>query len=272
MEEENSVFGTDAKNADDFDSEEKFDFCHKNKENNITDSSKELTDYTDLLSQDVPDLSEEEINAGIEKILKTTHPTEKKSVSEKSKKVTFKVLFIAAMLSVILLFSGFCAVGNSHDISIENGFATFAKDTVKIVFFGEKEEEFIPVSVLLTDLEQHGYKDIAFPQEFATNLDKYKSNIPAYSDDITKQVLFSIYSDSATYSFGMYPLDEDTYDANYLGLNDAETLLINGIYVYLFSYDNGRITAEFIHDGYYCYFVTGGVSYSEMTRIVKTIE
>lgn len=271
MEEENSVFGTDAKNADDFDSEEKFDFCHKNKENNITDSSKELTDYTDLLSQDVPDLSEEEIDAGIEKILKTTHPTEKKSVSEKSKKVTFKVLFIAAMLSVILLFSGFCAVGNSHDISIENGFATFAKDTVKIVFFGEKEEEFIPVSVLLTDLEQHGYKDIAFPQEFIDNAGKYKVTLPDYFEDsFGKQVSFFIYGDVEKYSFSICSHDPTQNAYLYKNLDNVDTIVLNDVYVYVFEFDAAE-TIEFFNGEFY-YFISSNTPYSDMVKIAKSIK
>ena len=75
MEEENQVFG---KNAEAVDSNinlesEDFNFYHQNKEEakkNIDSSSADLSDFIDSLIQDIPDPSEEDVNAGIEKILK----------------------------------------------------------------------------------------------------------------------------------------------------------------------------------------------------------
>ena len=81
MEEENQVFGKDAEAVDNntnLESEDLY-FYNQNKEEakkNIDSSSKELTDFIDSLIQDVPVPSDEEISAGIEKILKTTHPEE----------------------------------------------------------------------------------------------------------------------------------------------------------------------------------------------------
>ena len=54
-------------------------FYNQNKEEakkNIDSSSKELTDFIDSLIQDTPTPSDEEVNVGIEKILKITHPEE----------------------------------------------------------------------------------------------------------------------------------------------------------------------------------------------------
>ena len=108
LEEENQVFGKDAEAVDsniNLESED-FNFYHQNKEEakkNIDSSSKDLTDFIDSLIQDTPAPSDEEVNAGIEKILKITHPEEQtKTVkTNKKKKVTFKVLFIAALLSIL---------------------------------------------------------------------------------------------------------------------------------------------------------------------------
>ena len=108
MEEENQVFGKDAEAVDsnmNLESED-FNFYHQNKEEakkNIDSSSADLSDFIDSFIQDVPAPTDEEINLGIEKILERTRPTEEHSKTNKNKKVTFKVLFIAALLSVLSL-------------------------------------------------------------------------------------------------------------------------------------------------------------------------
>lgn len=276
MEEENSVFGADAKNTDKINTEENFNFYHKNKETakkDIDKSAKELTDFIDSLSMDVPELSEEEINKGIEKILERTHPSERQSESvknSKSKKVTFKVLFLVALLSIVS-FSCLYVVGSSHNISIENGFVTFTKDTIKIVFFGKDNEEYITVDALLTDLELHGYRDILFPQEFVTNSDKYKVSVPKYSDDDVKQALFNFYNDSVVFKFAICRTDSSFRMLDYVDLNNAQTIDINGTYIYLFEMDNGEVTIDFEHGDYH-YCIQADLPISDMVKIVDTIK
>ena len=277
MEEENRVFGKPAGTTDKFDSEDNLDFYHTDKEfveKNIDNSIKELTELFDSSSHDVPDLSEDEINRGIEKILEITHPSETKSEptkNNKSKKVTLRVLFIAALLSVLSV-SCLFAVGSSHNISIENGFATFAKDTIKIVFFGEEKEEFITVDALLTDLELHGYGDILFPQEFVYNSDEYKVSVPQYNEgELIKQLSVDICNDSTIYYVSVQQTEETQLAYDYVDLNNAETINLNGCYIYVFEFDSGSTSIEFIYDGYY-YYISGYTSYSDMVSLAKTIK
>ncbi len=273
MEDESRVFGSDAKNSDTFDTEETFDFFRKEEtKQNIEKSAIDLTDFIDSLIEDVQSPSAEEVNAGIEKILAKTHPTEtpiEPKKSKKFKKVTSKVLFLVAVLS---LFSVFCiyVVGSSNNISIENGFVTFAKDTIKIVFFGEDTEDYISVDVLLTDLESHGYADIMFPQEFVTKSDEYKVRAPEYSnDDSGKQVSFNIYNDTSSYSFNIiYSKKQKIFD--YTSLKNAQTFEINDIYIYVFEH-NGCSTIEFMHNNYY-YSVNTDILFDDIVNVVKTIE
>lgn len=277
MEDEKRVFGEIAGDSDDFDLEEKFDLYHKNKEyskNNIDNSSKDLTDYFELVSQNVPEPSQEEVDKGIEKILKIIHPDEEKSEevkTNKSKKVTTKVLFLVALLSIVL-FSCLCVVGNSHNISIENGFMSFAKDTVKIVFFGEDEEEYITVDALLADLEQHGYKDIMFPQEFVANSDEYKVSVPEYSEsEFLKQFSFNIHNDNTTYYLSACSCDELQLTYNYVDLKNVETINSDGVDIYAFEFDSGFTQIEFIYDGYR-YHINANISYFDMVGLAKTIK
>ena len=276
MEEENQVFG---KNAEAVDSNinlesEDFNFYHQNKEEakkNIDSSSADLSDFIDSLIQDIPDPSAEEVNSGIEKILERTHPTEKHSKTNKKKKVAFKVLFIAALLSMIS-FSCLYVVGSSHNISIENGFVSFAKDTIQVVFFGKGEEEYITVDTLLADLEAHGYEDILFPQEFVNNYDVYKVSVPNYKKGNIGQVSFNVYGDVSDYTFGVYEYTDTSQSTNYKNLINAKTLVLNDVYIYVFEFDNGDCSIEFIYDGYRYYIHTKNVSYSDLVNIAETLK
>ena len=272
MEDESRVFGSDAKNSDTFDSEETFDFFRKDEtKKNIEKSANDLTDFIDSLIQDVPAPSEEEVNAGVEKILARTHPAEAQiqtSKTAKIKKVSFRVLFMAAILSVFMC-SCLYAVGNSHNISIENGFVSFAKETIQVVFFAPDEEEYISVDSLLTNLEENGYVNILFPQEFVTKSDEYKVSVPEYLEGELKQVSFDIYNDVSSYSFNIiYSESQQSFD--YTNLRNAQSFNVNGVYVYGFEH-NGYATIEFTYNNYH-YYISADVLINDICEIVNTIE
>ena len=271
LEEENQVFGVEAENKDDFNSEEKFNIYHKDKEDaekNIQASAKELNDFFDSLIKDEPDPTEEEVNEGIRKILERAYPEKK---TNKSKKVALKVLFIAALLSV-LSFSCLFAIGNSHNISIENGFLTFAKDTVKVVFFGEKKEEYIDVKTLLEDLRFHGYENVLIPQ----SLYHCKSSVPEYcmgtgAEGFNDCVTFELYNDDLSYSFKIEQIELGVELGDYyLGVDSAETLIVDDMHLYVFEFDSGFSSIRFVNDGYEC-IIHAEMSLSEMINTAKTI-
>ncbi len=276
MEEENQVLG---KSPEAFDNTENlesegFIFYNQNKEearNNIDSSAKDLTDFIDSFIQDVPAPSEEEIKKGKEKILAGIHSdpiqTEKKE-TDKNKKVTLKVLFLAAVLSVLSV-SGLFALGNSRNISIENGFSTFAKDTVQVVFFGEDEKEYISVDSLLLDLEKHGYDDILFPEEFIIKSDEYKASVPEYSGDDLKQVSFDVigYKSQYTCVFNKSKLQRKGV---YKDIINADTIDTNGLNVYIYEYDNSSLI-EFTESNY-VYSIFSNIPYSDMFSFAKTIK
>jgi len=276
LEEENQVYGKNADAEKNLESED-FNFCHQNKEKakkDIDTSAKELVDFIDELIKDVPDPSEEEKAKGIEKILQGTHPEEaeiKPVKSKKNKKTAFKVLFIAAVLSVVG-FSCLYAVGNTHNISIENGFISFAKDTVQVVFFGKDEEEFISVDSLLKDLEKNGFKDILFPEVFITNSDVYKVNVPEYySDEVGKQVTFNIHSKDSGFKFIIHSYNSAQQAFGYMEMDDLESVMIGDISVSVFEYENEPSVAEFVY-GNYRYYIRAEIPYSEMMDLVKTFK
>lgn len=274
MEEENQAFGKNAEAADNNINLESEDFCfyNQNKEEakkNIDSSSKDLTDFIDSLIKDIPAPSPEEVNAGIEKILERTHPTEKKQKTDKKKKVTFRVLFIAALLS-ILSFSGLYVVGSSHNISIENGFVTFAKDTIRIVFFGEENKEYITIDTLLTDLEAHGYEDVLLPERFITNYDEYKVSVPEYLDGVLRQASFNVVYDNSEYTFVVHKYDKRTQTLDYKEMENVKTVVVDDIHIYVSDFGNEYCLAEFKYERYR-YSVQAKVSYDEMVEFIKTI-
>lgn len=278
MEEENQVFG---KNAEAVDSNinlesEDFNFYHQNKEEakkNIDSSSADLSDFIDSLIQDIPDPSAEEVNSGIEKILERTHPTESKtetSKTNKSKKVTFKVLFIAALLS-ILSFSCLYVVGSNHDISIENGFVSFAKDTMQIVFFGEDKQEYISVDALLKDLENHGYKDIFFLEEFIVKSDEYTVSVPEYcNDELGEQVSFSVFDDIHTFLFTIHSFSISQHPFEYDEMENVRTEKVGDFDMYVFDFNNGDSAVEFLCENMR-YRIQVNAPYSEIFKIIKTL-
>ncbi len=278
MEEENQVFGQSSEAAESLKNLESEDFIfnHQNKEeakNKLDSSIQDINDFIGSLIQDVPDPSKEEVTAGIEKILEKTHPSEAPTVTVKTakkKKVTLKVLFVAALLSV-LSFSCLFVMGNHHNISIENGFVSFAKDTIKIVFFEDSDGEYIAVDTLLADLKEHGYEDILFPQEFITNSNKYKANKPEYdTDTFDKQFSTEIYNNDIGYSFFVCSCDEVQIAYDYVRLHNAETIDYNGIDIYVFNYEE-ESSIEFIYNGHH-YYINAYIPYSDMVDIAKTIK
>ena len=276
MEEENSVFGYDADNTNKLDSEEKFSIYHNKEEakNNIDISMKDLSDFVDSITQDVSDLSEDEVDRGVAKILEKAYPDEKvtkPSKNSKSKKATLRVLFIAALIS-IFFFSCVCVVGSSHNIGIENGFVTFAKDAVKIVFFGSDKEKSIDVKTLIDDLESHGFNNILLPQK----LYDYKSSVPVYSKGLEEagtkdRVEFELSNDSSLYLFKIEKVDSEGLMGNYFtGLENAETVIVDNLYIYVLAFENGLSYIRFVNEGYE-YLIQSDILLSEMVNTAQTI-
>lgn len=276
MEDENQVFGFDAENTNEVDSEEKFSIYHNKEEakNNIDISAKELEGFVDSIIADVPDLSDEEIKTGIENVLKKAYPTEevvKPSKNVKFKKITFRVLFIAALITAVL-FSCICVVGSSHNISIENGFVTFAKDAVKIVFFGSDKEKSIDVKTLIDDLESHGFNNILLPHK----LYDFKSSVPVYSKGVDEKrandrVMFELSKDVYSYFFEIKNIGSEGLIDNYFdSLDNVETIIIDDVSIYVFEFENGMSYIRFVYSGL-DYLIQSEVSLPEMINTAQTI-
>lgn len=284
MDEENQVLAeiAEAGEKDKNLESEDLNFSCQNKEEakkKLEASMKDIDDLFGSLLCDVPDPSQEDVRKGVAKILEHAE-TEKEQISEevqssqpgtekaaKGKKVTPKVLLLAALLS-ILSFSTLFVMGSRHNISIENGFMSFARDTVQVVFFGE-DERFISVDSLLEDLKSHGYDDIVFPQEFVTRSDEYKVSVPEYKNDAFSQVVFNIYCEERKINFNIYNYEVLQQNYEYSKLGDGDTIQVDDIIVNTFSFEN-EMVVEFTYNGYY-YLLSSTISYSDMLRIVESI-
>ncbi len=280
MEEENLFFGSDAGYDEKNDSEKNAVFIIKNKEElqeNADISSKGLTDFFDSLSKELPEPSDEEIESGIAGILEKTHPEAVESEpakTNKSKKVTLRVLLVAAILSA-LSFTCIFAVGSRHNIAIDKGFATFAKDAVKVVFFDEAdeaEEDYIDIKTLLEDLRVNGYENIVIPEAFYN----YKSSKPQYFELLEdsgayRYVTFELNNGISSFNF---KIDCGNFDENasfyFADLGSAETVEVNGLIVYIFEYDVGD-TAAYFTIGKYNYSLAAKISSAEMIDIAQSI-
>ncbi len=275
MDEEKFVFGNYAENEDVMNEENYFNLNNKNKaqaEKDIKNSAEELISFFEAASQDAAEPSEDEINRGIEKILEKAYPVAKPvqlPKEAKSKKVGLRVLFVAAILSILFV-TCIGVVGNTNNISIENGFVTFAKDAIRIVFFGADKEEFIPVDALLLDLKAKGYKDILFPEEFVNNSD-YKSTVPKYENSgLTKQVSFNITDGINEFSFFIYEHNSDLNEFCFPELDSAETIISNGNYIYLFELENEQFIL-FFYNGL-IFDIQFEAPYSDMLKIAESIK
>lgn len=276
LEEEIRFFGENAEKQKNLESEDNFDFNHTDKElldKKIDDAVKDLTDWLDSEPQNEIYLSDDEINNAIESLLEKTHPTEAPSSPEKTgrtKKVILRVLFIAALLSVVSVTCLF-AVGNSRNVSIENGFMTFAKDTVKIVFFGEEKDETITIDMLMADLKAHGYGDILLPQFFVESSANYSASVPEYvKDELNEQVHFEISDAESEYMFNISKTELLDASVSYKKPVDAETIVLNGVYIYAFEFNSATII-EFVCDGFY-YYISSDASLIDMVKIAESIK
>ena len=276
MEEENWFFGENTEKQKYLESEDNFDFNHTDKEllnKNIDDAVKELTDWLDSEPQSEIQLSDDEINDAIKRLLEKTHPAQAPSSPEKTgriKKVSLRVLFVAAILLVLSVTCLF-AVGNSRNVSIENGFMTFAKDTVKIMFFGEEKEDFITIDMLMDDLMAHGYDDVLFPQEFIVSSANYKSSVPEHvKDKLGEQVMFDIYDSENKYEFNISKGNFMDSAGSYVKLQNAVTVDCGDVRIYVFEFD-GTSVIEFVVDEY-SYSVNSPTPLSDMVKIAESIK
>ncbi|MBQ3137074.1 MAG: hypothetical protein IJB74_06280 [Clostridia bacterium] len=263
---------------------EDLNFSCQNKEEakkKLEASMKDIDDLFGSLLCDVPDPSQEDVKKGIAKILEHAE-TEKEQISEeaqspqpgtekaaKGKKVTPKVLLLAALLS-ILSFSTLFVVGSRHNISIENGFMSFAKDTVQVVFFGE-DERYISVDSLLEDLKSHGYDDIVFPQEFVTRSDEYKASVPEYNSEGFGQVAFEICCGETIYKTIICQLDSFQQPYDYINLYDSNIVMVDDISVNIFAFGNNDSVMQYEYSNHR-YYVQANIPYDKMEKLIKTIK
>ena len=274
MEDENQLLGVETDNSDGFNDE--FNIYHTNKEKDKSDigkSAKDLTDFFDSFIEGEPDIPQEEIDAGVAKILEKAYPDEsqvKPIHKAKKKRITLKVLFVAAVLTIIGI-TTLCVVGNNHNISIENGFVTFAKDTIKIVFFDKGEEELIDTDTLLMDLEFHGYENILLPGKLC----EYKSSVPIYYEGkenelLSKRVEFELSRNDSLYWFEIQPTAPETIDRYFVDIDNAEAIVVDDLSIYVFEHESKQSIICFAYDRY-DYWIMSEVPYSEMLDTAKTI-
>ena len=251
-------------------SEDFFDFLFKDDKKAVEErkaSFDEFTDFMEALSDDVPELTQEETDKEIEKILEKIHPSQADK-SKRYKKLSVRVLLVAAILFVLSI-SCIGVIGKRHNVSIENGFVTFAKDTVKIVFFGENEES-ISVDALLADLEANGYKDLLFPDEFLVNSDEYDVSIPRYLEGEVNQVNIDIYSSKYYYMLSISEYYNAIEPFNYIDINKGKTITVGDTTIYIFDFDE-TTTIEYFYKGYR-YYICSNAKFSDMLKIAESIK
>lgn len=226
-----------------------------------------------ISSEDVPEISEDEINGAVEKIIERVYPSELKTVQDKEhKKVKqiFKVLSGAAVFVFICLASLY-AVGANYDISMENGFFTFAEDTVKATFSGEKTQNNITTDLLLTDLASHGFDEILLPSDFTVNPGDYKVSAPEYHNDSSgRDVTFRISNSKNRFVFTIRKIDSSEHAASYEEHEGVKTLVLGDIRIYVFESD-GLSFIELCHKGF-SYRISSEISVSDMVKIAESIK
>ncbi len=275
LEDENKVFGPSTENNDDLQDEIWFSKSNiETKKAKLDKSAKDFTEFVTEYLSDVEDIPQEDVDRGVAEILKKAFPADTQAetkATKKTSKITLKVLFIAALLSAIV-FSTICVVGKSNNISIENGFVTFTKDAVKIVFFDKNNEGFIDVKTLTEDLTFHSFEDVVLPQKLCD----YKVSVPEYSkgSDMSESndvVVFELSNNTSSYYFKIEKSNSVKQISNYFSeLNDAENLVVDGIDIYVFEYEGGTSSVYFV-DNNYTYFIQSDVTMSEMINVAQTI-
>ena len=137
---------------------------------------------------------------------------------------------------------------------------------------GEEKDEYIDIKTLLEDLSYHGYENVLIPQA----MHHCKASMPEYCEGTGEEgmnysVSFDLYDGTFSYPFAIGKIEANVETGKYFqGVDNAETLVIDGVYIYVFEFSNGVSSIRFVNDGY-VYFIQSELSLSEMMNVAQTI-
>lgn len=191
-----------------------------------------------------------------------------KQTAKNKKAVLISLLIVLVILIISVV--GISVAGILKGANTDDGMVAFAKDTVRVVFLGEEKEQYISAESLLLDLENNGFTDILFPEEFSYNLDKYKFTVPRYSNTGIEQVSFDITFNESLCGFTITKEELAQQELEFVGLENAETMTINDVNFYIFDFGN-LISVKFEHNGF-CYDISSSCLYEDMIKIIESIK
>lgn len=240
--------------------------------NALDNSENELTEFIEILTQDAKEPEQSEIDSGIKKILKRAEQTDEPKEIGKSnvnKKLSIKVLFVAAIIVIVSICS-ISVVATNNDIKIRNSFVTFDGSNVHIAFFGDSNEKNIPIKSLLNDLQNKEFGKVLLVEEVAGLKSEYgKITLPRYENN-AKQVCFEITSNEIEYYFDICKIDVSEDATATIDINNAEIITVDDIDVYI-SYSEEKTEIQFVYNNLH-YFVSTNDSYEEIVRAVELID
>ena len=101
--------------------------------------------------------------------------------------------------------------------------------------------------------------------------DKYKLSVPRYFNIGVEQAGFDIYCDETKYTCHLTKEELSGQEHNLVDLNNAKTITVNGIDIYIFAFDNST-SAMLYHNGL-CYNISmAGTAYEDLLKIVESIK
>ena len=106
---------------------------------------------------------------------------------------------------------------------------------------------------------------------FTESTGNYKASVPVYSaNGVREDVSFELKDENNTYIFYMCKADFSGETIAFKNLDNAETVVSNGVYIYVFEFEN-LSSIEFNYDGI-SYEIKSQTSLSDMVKIAKSIE
>lgn len=214
--------------------------------NNMT--ADELLAHGDYMIQqkleDMDQLSEEEEQAQIEKLLQLTREPvkeERKPIRVHTHRTAKRILILAAAILVLVSVFMVAAVASKRDFSILNGIVSFENGKIHVHFSDADDSASMTMEELEADLKAHGFDDVKLPRyfykgEWQAEDVAYRTEDSMIKADINIAEKYEIYLISMV--FHLKP--DFSKNTTLFGAEGGETIQNGDTSIYLFDHGEGR--------------------------------
>ena len=234
----------------------------------------QLDRIADEKTADLPQLSEEALQAQQKALLATLHlAAEKKPKPRRRTGKRIAAVLLAAVLLALLL--GGYTIATKHEFRLLHARVSYDEKGVLSVEFGREQDDLtMSMEQLETYMKEHGFPDVRLPMCFIGDVWRAKVKAPY---DPERIAALGVTITNGTQTYELLVLRSDTsaimHGHKYPGVQNAESVDANGRTVYVFDYGDAVMLQWFdtMPDGVYEYSIKAHEPYADMLALAKTV-